>query len=135
MQTRTTAQMLDEMLRRPPMDSQALQSQLDARWLALLPLVVCTSMSTEQPADDGPWAGYTPAEIRAQLAKEKAVLGRLEIPWRDRQPFLLQRGYVLRPRYHPGWVASWVTNPALRPRQCEDYIEHPVSDPLMSRPQ
>ncbi|KAJ7151667.1 kinase-like domain-containing protein [Mycena filopes] len=27
--------------------------------------------------------------------------------WVDHQPFLSSRGYMLRPRYHPGWVASW----------------------------
>ena len=30
-----------------------------------------------------------------------------EIWWRDRQKWLEGRGYMLRPRYHPGWVASW----------------------------
>ncbi|PSR72684.1 hypothetical protein PHLCEN_2v11446 [Hermanssonia centrifuga] len=28
--------------------------------------------------------------------------------WRDLQPWLEKCGYLLRPRYHPGWVASWV---------------------------
>ncbi|KIM88366.1 hypothetical protein PILCRDRAFT_255150 [Piloderma croceum F 1598] len=27
--------------------------------------------------------------------------------WADRQPFLLSRGYRLRPRYDPAWVPSW----------------------------
>lgn len=27
--------------------------------------------------------------------------------WVRRQPFLEERGYMLRPRYRPGWVASW----------------------------
>ncbi|KAJ7440003.1 hypothetical protein B0H11DRAFT_2100523 [Mycena galericulata] len=27
--------------------------------------------------------------------------------WIDHQPFLLSRGYQLRPRYRPGWVPSW----------------------------
>ncbi|KAJ7031518.1 kinase-like domain-containing protein [Mycena alexandri] len=27
--------------------------------------------------------------------------------WVDHQPFLFSRGYMLRPRYRPGWVASW----------------------------
>jgi hypothetical protein len=27
--------------------------------------------------------------------------------WVDQQPFLLSRGYTLRPRYDPAWVPSW----------------------------
>jgi hypothetical protein len=27
--------------------------------------------------------------------------------WVDQQPFLLSRGYKLRPRYDPAWVPSW----------------------------
>ncbi|KAI0063126.1 hypothetical protein BV25DRAFT_1802723 [Artomyces pyxidatus] len=30
--------------------------------------------------------------------------------WRDRQVFLESRGYLLRPRYRPGWTPSWKTN-------------------------
>ncbi|KAL6300712.1 hypothetical protein BKA93DRAFT_828879 [Sparassis latifolia] len=30
-----------------------------------------------------------------------------EIFWRDRQPYLDDHGYVLRPRYHPDWSPSW----------------------------
>ncbi|KAH9920142.1 uncharacterized protein B0H18DRAFT_1025301 [Fomitopsis serialis] len=30
-----------------------------------------------------------------------------EIFWRDRQPWLQERGYLLRPRYRPNWKPSW----------------------------
>ncbi|CAL1706324.1 unnamed protein product [Somion occarium] len=30
-----------------------------------------------------------------------------EVFWRDHQQWLQERGYMLRPRYRPGWVASW----------------------------
>ncbi|KAI0056998.1 hypothetical protein BV25DRAFT_1831639 [Artomyces pyxidatus] len=30
--------------------------------------------------------------------------------WRDRQVFLESRGYLLRPRYRPGWTPSWKTS-------------------------
>jgi hypothetical protein len=30
-----------------------------------------------------------------------------EVEWRDRQQWLEQQGYMLRPRYRPGWVATW----------------------------
>ncbi|EJD37665.1 hypothetical protein AURDEDRAFT_73048 [Auricularia subglabra TFB-10046 SS5] len=42
-----------------------------------------------------------------------------ELFWRDVQPFLLDRGYSLRPRYAPDWKPSWAgTN--INPRFCED---------------
>ncbi|KAJ3520090.1 hypothetical protein NMY22_g12901 [Coprinellus aureogranulatus] len=31
--------------------------------------------------------------------------------WIPLYPFLLSRGYKLRPRYHPEWVPSWVSDP------------------------
>lgn len=30
-----------------------------------------------------------------------------EIFWRDRYQFFRRKGYILRPRYHPDWQASW----------------------------
>ncbi|KAH8107741.1 hypothetical protein BXZ70DRAFT_884754 [Cristinia sonorae] len=39
--------------------------------------------------------------------------------WRDHQPWLEERGYMLRPRYHPGWVASWKST-GESPFECED---------------
>ncbi|KAH9973838.1 kinase-like domain-containing protein [Lactifluus volemus] len=37
-----------------------------------------------------------------------------EVKWRDRQPFLESKGYMLRPRFRPGWE--------LKPRRlCEDF--------------
>ena len=32
-----------------------------------------------------------------------------EIKWRDRQPFLESKGYMLRPRLQPGWTPSWLS--------------------------
>lgn len=34
-------------------------------------------------------------------------LGGLECWWRDRYDWLAERGYMLRPRYRPGWKPSW----------------------------
>jgi hypothetical protein len=31
--------------------------------------------------------------------------------WVTLYPFLLSRGYKLRPRYHPEWVPSWTGDP------------------------
>lgn len=45
--------------------------------------------------------------------------------WVERQPFLLSRGYRLRPRYDPDWVPSWKL-PRKKPIQyiseCEDAL-------------
>ncbi|KAJ3872076.1 hypothetical protein F5051DRAFT_172201 [Lentinula edodes] len=41
--------------------------------------------------------------------------------WRDHYDWLKDRGYLLRPRYNPGWVASWVGTNDLSPEDCEDY--------------
>ena len=44
-----------------------------------------------------------------------------EIFWKNRYSFLLDRGYALRPRYHPDWRPSWIgTN--RDPMFCEDSI-------------
>ncbi|KAK7043170.1 hypothetical protein VNI00_008524 [Paramarasmius palmivorus] len=42
-----------------------------------------------------------------------------ELFWRDHQKWLEERGYMLRPRYHPGWTPSW-TGTNKRPHDCED---------------
>ncbi|KAG9041186.1 hypothetical protein FS837_012635 [Tulasnella sp. UAMH 9824] len=49
------------------------------------------------------------------------TLTEYELPWLARYEFLKERGYLLRPRYRPGWVASWKTDPSLRPIFCEDW--------------
>ncbi|KAJ7112944.1 kinase-like domain-containing protein [Mycena epipterygia] len=42
--------------------------------------------------------------------------------WVDSQPFLLARGYQLRPRYHPDWVPSWIVG-SNREGQHEDALD------------
>ncbi|CDO69429.1 hypothetical protein BN946_scf184791.g24 [Trametes cinnabarina] len=41
--------------------------------------------------------------------------------WRERQPYLRQHGYELRPRYSPDWEPSW-KGTLLDPTFCEDSI-------------
>ncbi|KAI0724147.1 hypothetical protein C8Q72DRAFT_961689 [Fomitopsis betulina] len=48
-------------------------------------------------------------------------LAEYERSWTRRQPWLQSRGYMLRPRYRPGWIPSWRTTGARR-RDCEDSI-------------
>ena len=48
---------------------------------------------------------------REAIARGNELYGKLddhEIFWRDRQPWLQERGYVLRPRYQKDWKPSWV---------------------------
>ncbi|KIK55650.1 hypothetical protein GYMLUDRAFT_47614 [Collybiopsis luxurians FD-317 M1] len=48
-----------------------------------------------------------------------------EVFWRDHYEWLRDRGYVLRPRYRPGWVASWVGTNTF-PFDCEDGQVQPL---------
>ncbi|KAJ3001184.1 hypothetical protein NUW54_g6593 [Trametes sanguinea] len=58
-----------------------------------------------------------------------------EIWWKDRQQYLFEAGYVLRPRYWPNWRPSWLgTN--LHPMYCEDSImqaDYQILDAKRSR--
>lgn len=40
-------------------------------------------------------------------AMDELRLFRSEVFWRDLYLWLEEKGYRLRPRYHPDWVASW----------------------------
>lgn len=53
---------------------------------------------------------------------EDGQLLEVEVFWRDHQPWLKERGYLLRPRYQVDWKASWVRNKRLRYLDCEDGI-------------
>ncbi|KAJ6625330.1 hypothetical protein B0H10DRAFT_2003051, partial [Mycena sp. CBHHK59/15] len=46
----------------------------------------------------------------APLTWKDGLLEDFEIFWRDLQPWLQQSGYMLRPRFRPGWVPSWKTS-------------------------
>lgn len=52
---------------------------------------------------------------------DNAKLEEHEIPWRERYDYLYSRGYALRPRYRPDWVASWKAS-GLKPIECEDSV-------------
>ncbi|KAF5376400.1 hypothetical protein D9757_008694 [Collybiopsis confluens] len=45
--------------------------------------------------------------------------------WRDHYEWLKDKGYLLRPRYRPGWVASWIGTNNL-PFGCEDAQVQPL---------
>ncbi|KAJ7162146.1 hypothetical protein C8R46DRAFT_1103681 [Mycena filopes] len=50
--------------------------------------------------------GATPQEYRG-LKHISDTLQDSEIMWRDMYPWLKNSGYLLRPRYAPGWTPSW----------------------------
>ena len=53
-------------------------------------------------------------------------LSSYEVKWRDRQPFLESKGYMLRPRLRPGWTPSWLST-GQDYFSCEDSARLPVS--------
>ncbi|VDB85832.1 unnamed protein product [Peniophora sp. CBMAI 1063] len=57
---------------------------------------------------------------------DRQQLERDEIWWRDRQQFLQSKGYMLRPRFRPGWVPSWLTS-GKHPYKSEDGILLPMA--------
>lgn len=68
----------------------------------------------------------------SNLATLAANLTPIEVKWRDRQPFLEAKGYMLRPRYRPGWVPSWKGSD-LQALTAEDAMLLPVSLCLSSQ--
>ncbi|PSS37271.1 hypothetical protein PHLCEN_2v909 [Hermanssonia centrifuga] len=69
--------------------------------------------------------------LRAEVAAFHAELSDFELRWRDKQEFLASKGYMLRPRYRPGWVPSWSTDSSRRPDEYEDYWELPLRQHLI----
>ncbi|PSR84479.1 hypothetical protein PHLCEN_2v5437, partial [Hermanssonia centrifuga] len=69
--------------------------------------------------------------LRAEAANLHAELDAYELQWRDKQEFLASQGYMLRPRYRPGWVPSWKTDTSRHPEKFEDYWELPFREHLI----
>ncbi|KAF9807497.1 hypothetical protein IEO21_08193 [Rhodonia placenta] len=65
------------------------------------------------------------AERRAEADELFGTLDDVEERWRDRQLYFERRGYMLRPRYRPGWVPSWRKN-GQNPTFAEDAAVLPV---------
>ncbi|KAI9063466.1 hypothetical protein FKP32DRAFT_1572015 [Trametes sanguinea] len=61
-----------------------------------------------------------------------ALLTPVECWWRDHQPFFAEHGYMLRPRYRPGWVPSWQRDPSIDIFFAEDrHTTHALRPHLM----
>ena len=67
-------------------------------------------------------------DYEARVDEVFSTLAPEEERWRDRQQFLESVGYMLRPRYRPGWIPSWRGKmPEIRPEFSEDGLALPVS--------
>ncbi|KAI9069043.1 hypothetical protein FKP32DRAFT_1617742 [Trametes sanguinea] len=72
-----------------------------------------------------PVHAYLSEELIPRYAKltEEGIydLAPQEVFWQERYRYLEEHGYLLRPRYKPGWKPSW-TGTNLNPTFCEDSI-------------
>ncbi|KAH7332949.1 kinase-like domain-containing protein [Rhizoctonia solani] len=59
---------------------------------------------------------------RGEFTKTADKRSGVEERWVSFQPYLLSKGYRLRPRYQPDWVPSW-KNTGMSPAYCEDSID------------
>lgn len=57
--------------------------------------------------DGDPYSADVVDEANAVLDEIYGQLDSYESAWAARQAFLQSRGYLLRPRYRPGWTPSW----------------------------
>ncbi|CEL61115.1 hypothetical protein RSOLAG1IB_09766 [Rhizoctonia solani AG-1 IB] len=63
--------------------------------------------------------------IKSDRLKRNSAPGKrseVEERWVSFQPYLLAKGYRLRPRYQPDWTPSWA-NSDIKPRLCEDSLD------------
>ena len=69
-------------------------------------------------------------EQNRQAREDHRTLLLHEVFWRDHQVWLAERGYMLRPRYKPGWKPSWEGEgmawmkyeDGIAPTVCEDHL-------------
>lgn len=83
-----------------------------------------SSMASVPSTSVYPQPLYVVSEDLAKLLEERTNEGLFDLTdgekwWRDRSDLFEQHGYMLRPRFRPGWKPSWLgTN--LHPLSCED---------------
>ncbi|KAJ7092967.1 hypothetical protein B0H15DRAFT_972724 [Mycena belliarum] len=65
-------------------------------------------------------------------AKSLADLTSAERFWQAHQPWLKERGYMLRPRFRPGWVPSWQGTDK-EPLECEDGLRLEMANLMDAR--
>ncbi|TFY55848.1 hypothetical protein EVG20_g9170 [Dentipellis fragilis] len=91
------------------------------------------AMHTQYTADWPGWPDEEPEEDEelhfsvARRADYLAILWTPERRWAKIQPWLQSQGYMLRPRFRPGWTPSWKSKTAGKEisfREAEDAIPH-----------
>lgn len=78
------------------------------------------SNPTSAMASEGSSSSVDPNDVYTKFTAS-------ELFWKDRQQFLQSRGYMLRPRYRPGWIPSWKMNPTMKILHAEDRLSFRVS--------
>jgi hypothetical protein len=84
---------------------------------------------------------YAPDTNTLQLTPEEShgffpseVLTTAEEWWQDHYELLKQHGYLLRPRYRPGWTPSPNSGkPGLRRNKSDEFMDLPVCPKLFTR--
>lgn len=73
---------------------------------------------------DDPAKAHPPLQVSTSTRRpfRRDELSGLEKWWADQYEWLKASGYELRPRYAPGWVASWLKNKKQAPEKSEDGI-------------
>ncbi|OJT09372.1 hypothetical protein TRAPUB_14154 [Trametes pubescens] len=74
------------------------------------------------------------AASQLQVPEETDSFARLtdeEVYWKDHQGFFEARGYMLRPRYRPGWTPSWRGKAPEAVLDCEDSFSLPLRTKVM----
>lgn len=106
--------------------------------------------SSRQPKQNVPWPGWLeiadvleehpdlPEDEYRSLppARQAAILDPAERQWVHVQPWLQSKGYMLRPRFRPGWKPSWSEGASLYDlSKREDTVRHHVRsfDPFILR--
>ncbi|EJT97916.1 hypothetical protein DACRYDRAFT_111436 [Dacryopinax primogenitus] len=91
-------------------------------------MLVNLTMKKQHPVTQDPTGDPGTSEPPVDLYVPPYGRTEAELNWSAVQPYLQSRGYMLRPRYHPGWVGSWVGTKK-KPEKCVDSIgisEHGV---------
>lgn len=71
--------------------------------------------------------------VLRRLDVSVGTLNSLETYWVGKQEFLASHGYTLRPRYRPGWIPSWRTDPRISVIDADDSHSVPVKSIALCR--
>ena len=98
-------------------------------WLVLSSLSLPRHMEEDIPGEES-----TSPSPTNSISVDLTQLSEPEAWWRDHQQWLAEHGYMLRPRYRPGWQPSWITDPRKPKYECEDMDPPIVRNNICSVP-